>query len=80
MPFLPVPLTGRVCDTLRSVAIVALLMPPFLLVVVACVPAVALLPFLPGGSERAVRMVRQLADWSRSLPMTAGGRATRRPA
>ncbi|GAA2153545.1 hypothetical protein GCM10009760_51370 [Kitasatospora kazusensis] len=64
---LPIPLTGKLFDAVRVVAVVALLMPPLLLAAVASLPALALLPFLPGGDLRAERMMRQLMLWTSRL-------------
>ncbi|MBD0692983.1 hypothetical protein BG452_12010 [Streptomyces sp. CBMA123] len=44
--------------TTQRVLLVALLTPLLLLTVLAAVPALVVLPFLPGGTDRAVRLLR----------------------
>ncbi|ROR45076.1 dTMP kinase [Kitasatospora cineracea] len=78
MPLLPVPLSDRPFDAARAVAVVALLAPPLLLAAVASLPALVLLPFLPGGDRRAERLMRQLMLWTARL--VDAGRRTGGPA
>lgn len=72
LPFLPFPLP---LAPLQRVLLVALLVPLLLVTVVAAVPALILLPFLPGGTDRTIRIlrthtaqIRTLLDTSRTAP------------
>jgi len=47
--------------------VVALLLLPLLLVTISSLPAVAVLPFLPGGVERVQKLVTQLVGWTRII-------------
>ncbi|KDN86137.1 hypothetical protein [Kitasatospora cheerisanensis] len=78
VPVLPVPLTGRLFDAAHAITVVALLTPPLLLAAVASLPALLVLPFLPGGDLRAERLMRQLMLWTTRL--LDSGRRTGGPA
>lgn len=56
MPVFPFPV--RDLGRLERVLLVALLVPVLLLTVAATVPALVVLPFLPGGCARAVQLLR----------------------
>jgi hypothetical protein len=47
--------------------LVALFTPAFTVVTIGLVPALLLLPFLPGGTDRAIRLIRELATFARNL-------------
>ncbi|MGW6732354.1 dTMP kinase [Streptomyces sp. NPDC055013] len=47
----------RTVGALQRVLIVALLTPAVLVALAAVLPALALLPFLPGGTDRAVKLL-----------------------
>ncbi|GAB7033646.1 hypothetical protein AB0G35_04235 [Streptomyces sp. NPDC021749] len=66
-------LTRGTANALYRALTAALLVLPLLLVTLASVPALVVLPFLPDGSRRADRIIRQLIIWTRSL--AARGRA-----
>lgn len=53
-PWLPSP---RTIGALQRVLLVALLTPAVLVALVAAVPALLLLPFLPGGTDRATKLL-----------------------
>lgn len=53
-PWLPSPCT---VGALQRVLLVALLTPAVLVALVAAVPALVLLPFLPGGTDRATKLL-----------------------
>lgn len=54
LPWLPNP---RTADALHRVLVVALLTPAVLIALAAALPALAVLPFLPGGTERTVELL-----------------------
>ncbi|MFH9347578.1 dTMP kinase [Kitasatospora sp. NPDC017646] len=62
LPLLP--LSGL---TAQRVLLVALLTPLLLVTVLAAVPALVVLPFLPGGTDRAVRLLRTHTAQLRTL-------------
>ncbi|MFF5480932.1 dTMP kinase [Streptomyces sp. NPDC012935] len=47
----------RTVGALQRVLIVALLTPAVLVALAAVLPALALLPFLPGGTDRAIKLL-----------------------
>lgn len=47
--------------------LVALLTPAFTVVTLGLVPALLLLPFLPGGTDRAIKLIRELTTFARNL-------------
>lgn len=49
----------------QRVLIVALMLIPLLLVTISCLPALVILPFLPGGVDRARKLIAQLITWTR---------------
>jgi hypothetical protein len=51
----------------QRVLVVALTLIPLLLVTIGSLPAVAVLPFLPGGADRVQKLVDQLAAWTRII-------------
>ncbi|MFF4506765.1 dTMP kinase [Streptomyces sp. NPDC001401] len=53
-PWLPSP---RTVGALQRVLLVALLTPAVLVALTAAVPALVLLPFLPGGTDRATKLL-----------------------
>lgn len=53
-PWLPSP---RTVGALQRVLLVALLTPAVLVALIAAVPALIVLPFLPGGTERAIKLL-----------------------
>ncbi|MEU6416631.1 dTMP kinase [Streptomyces spiralis] len=53
-PWLPSP---RTMGALQRVLLVALLTPAVLVALTAAVPALILLPFLPGGADRTIRLL-----------------------
>ncbi|OQR59960.1 dTMP kinase [Streptomyces maremycinicus] len=53
-PWLPSP---RTLGALQRVMLVALLTPAVLVALTAAVPALVLLPFLPGGTDRAIKLL-----------------------
>ncbi|MFJ9776767.1 dTMP kinase [Kitasatospora sp. NPDC101157] len=71
LPLLP--LSGR---TAQRVLLVALLTPALLVTVLAAVPALVVLPFLPGGTDRAVRLLHTHTAQLRTL-LNASRAATR---
>ncbi|CAL9590038.1 hypothetical protein [Streptomyces sp. enrichment culture] len=66
MTLLPL-LTGP----LRRVLLVALLAPALLVALTATVPALAVLPFLPDGTDRTVRLLRAHNAYLRTLLITS---------
>ncbi|MFM9625127.1 dTMP kinase [Streptomyces turgidiscabies] len=53
-PWLPSP---RTLGALQRVLLVALLTPAVLIALTAAVPALILLPFFPGGTDRAIKLL-----------------------
>ncbi|MDV7220432.1 dTMP kinase [Streptomyces prunicolor] len=47
----------RILGALQRVLLVALLTPAVLIALTAAVPALAVLPFLPGGTDRAIKLL-----------------------
>ncbi|MEV5847403.1 dTMP kinase [Streptomyces sp. NPDC051985] len=47
----------RTLATLQRVLLVALLTPAVLAALAAAIPAMTLMPFLPGGTDRAIRLL-----------------------
>jgi hypothetical protein len=62
-PFFP----PRALGALQRVALVGLLTPAVLLALAAAVPALLVLPFLPGGTERSVRLLSAHTGYLRTL-------------
>ncbi|MFE2281821.1 hypothetical protein ACFXAE_32210 [Streptomyces sp. NPDC059454] len=56
---------------LRRVLLVALLAPALLVALIATVPALAVLPFLTDGTDRAVRLLRAHNAYLRTLLTTS---------
>ncbi|MDQ0779062.1 hypothetical protein QF026_007528 [Streptomyces aurantiacus] len=56
---------------LRRVLLVALLAPALLMALTATVPALAVLPFLTDGTDRAVRLLRAHNAYLRTLLTTS---------
>jgi hypothetical protein len=52
---------------LQRVLLVALLAPVVLIAAIAAIPAFALLPFLPGGTDRVVKLLTAHAAYTRTL-------------
>jgi hypothetical protein len=55
LPVLPVPV--RALSAFQRVLLVAILSPLLLIALIAATPALALLPFFPGGTDRALRLL-----------------------
>ncbi|MDH6108007.1 hypothetical protein P3T36_007673 [Kitasatospora sp. MAP12-15] len=72
MPTFPFPLGGRALGPVQRVLLVALTVPVLAVVTVAAVPALVVLPFLPGGTDRAVRLIRSHVAYARTLLMCSG--------
>lgn len=66
MPLLPLP-SPRALGAFQRVLVVALLAPAALLALTATLPALAVLPFLPGGTERAVGLLTAHTGYLRTL-------------
>ena len=69
--YTPLPLVRL--GQLQRVLLVALAMIPMLLVTTALLPALTLLPFLPGGLPKASILVAQLRTWTGQLLRGSGG-------
>ncbi|MFE5088491.1 hypothetical protein [Streptomyces mirabilis] len=52
---------------MRRVLLVALLAPAVLVALIAAVPALALLPFFPGGTDRAIKLLAAHARYLSTL-------------
>lgn len=70
MPLLPVPASA--VAQLERVLLVALLLPPLLIVVLATVPALVVLPFLSDGGRRTVELLRTHTAAAASLLRGSG--------
>lgn len=57
----------RHAGAIQRVLLVALLAPVVLLAAVAAVPAMVVLPFLPNGTERAVKLISAWTSYTRTL-------------
>ncbi|MFC1410078.1 dTMP kinase [Streptacidiphilus sp. N1-12] len=68
---LPVPLNPRALGALQRVLLVALLTPVVLIAVVASIPALVILPFLPGGTQRSIQLVRAHTASARTILTTS---------
>ncbi|MGW3938368.1 dTMP kinase [Streptomyces phaeochromogenes] len=55
LPWLPSP---RTLSALQRVLLVTLLTPAVLIALAAAVPALILLPFLPGGTDRTIKLLK----------------------
>jgi len=58
----------------QRVAVTALMLLPLLLVTVSSIPALTVLPFLPGGPDRADSLITRLTAWTRvilAVPISA---------
>ncbi|WP_176741503.1 hypothetical protein [Streptomyces sp. LUP30] len=63
-----IPIPGaRYMAAVQRVAIVLILLLPFLVVTLACVPALLFLPFSQAGSDRAALLVGRFVGWTRVL-------------
>ncbi|MGD0609138.1 MAG: hypothetical protein ABSA53_36865 [Streptosporangiaceae bacterium] len=51
----------------QRVVVVALILIPLLLITISSLPAVAILPFLPGGVDRVLKIVAQLIAWTMAI-------------
>lgn len=60
-------LSSRALGALQRVLLVALLAPALLVAIVAAVPAMLILPFLPRGTERTVRLLKAHTAYLRTL-------------
>ncbi|MEU5403885.1 dTMP kinase [Streptomyces californicus] len=63
-PFLPPPST---LGAIQRVLLVALLTPAVLLALAAAVPALIVLPFLPGGTDRAIALLTAHTAYLKAL-------------
>jgi hypothetical protein len=52
---------------IQRVLLVALTLIPLLLVTIGTLPALIILPFLPGGVDRSGKLVAQLIIWTRTI-------------
>jgi len=59
----------------QRVILAALAILPLLIVVVATIPALLVLPFLPHGTSRLLRLIEKMIMWLREA--LAGSRSTR---
>jgi hypothetical protein len=59
----PVPLLG----SMHRVAVTALALLPLLLVTICSIPALTILPFLPGGPDRVNVLITRLSAWTRII-------------
>ncbi|MER5757472.1 dTMP kinase [Streptomyces sp. NPDC002088] len=57
----------RTLATLQRVLLVALLTPAVLAALAATIPAMVLLPFLPGGTDRTIRLLAAQRAYLRTL-------------
>ena len=57
---------------IQRVLVVALILIPLLLVTISSLPAITVLPFLPGGVDRIQNIVAQLIVWTRAILKGAG--------
>jgi hypothetical protein len=64
LPWLASP---RTLSGLQRVLLVALLTPALIIAITAAVPAMALLPFFPQGTERTIRILRAHTTYLRTL-------------
>lgn len=64
IPFLPPP---HALGALQRVLLVALLTPAVLLALAAAVPALIVLPFLPGGTDRAIALLTAHTGYLKTL-------------
>lgn len=72
MPFLPpLTLSARTLGALQRVLLVALLTPAALIMVLGSLPALVLLPFLPGGTDRAIKLLKAHTAHLRALLTTS---------
>ncbi|MFI0860809.1 dTMP kinase [Streptomyces smyrnaeus] len=65
------PILARPLGALQRVLLVALLTPAVLIALAAAVPALALLPFLPGGTDRAIKLLTAHTTYLRTLLTTS---------
>ncbi|MFE0459295.1 dTMP kinase [Kitasatospora sp. NPDC058965] len=72
MSTFPFTLGSRSLGPLQRVLLVALTVPALAAVTVATVPALVVLPFLPGGTDRAVRLIRAHVAYARTLLTHSG--------
>lgn len=61
------PMPAHALVALQRVLHVALLAPVVLIAATAAIPAFALLPFLPGGTDRAVKLISAHTAYARTL-------------
>jgi len=64
---LPVFPSPRVLGALQRVLLVALLAPGMLVAVIAAVPALLVLPFVTGGTERCIKLLSAYTKYARTL-------------
>lgn len=60
-------LPARVLLALERVLLVALLAPVVVIAATAAIPALVLLPFFPGGTDRAVKLITAHTTYARTL-------------
>jgi hypothetical protein len=51
----------------QRVAVVGLVSIPLILATVCCVPALILLPFMPGGAKKANALISKLIAWTKII-------------
>lgn len=61
------PLPIRPLGALQRVLLVALLMPVVLIAATASIPALVVLPFFPGGTDRAVLLLTTFTSYATAL-------------
>jgi hypothetical protein len=54
-------------DRLQRAIVVTLATIPLLLVTMCCAPAIILQPFLPGGTDRAIKIITAVASWAKGI-------------
>lgn len=65
VPMIPQP------GAIQRVLLVALLAPVVLVAAAAAVPAMVVLPFLPNGTERAVKLISAWTSYARTLLLSS---------
>jgi hypothetical protein len=71
---MPALLPASVRAALHPAVSAALAVVPLVLVTVALLPAITVLPLLPGGQQRAGALIGQLHAWSRTVLRESRGR------
>jgi hypothetical protein len=67
MPISPLPAVVHALGPSQRVLLVALLTPAVLIALMAAVPALIVLPFCPGGTDRAIRLLEANTAYLRTL-------------